>query len=165
MRPGRQSRQQTPQRSQRGVAAVEFALVFGLLLTLLYGIATFGSAFYIQQAVSRAAEDGARAAPLLPSLMVPNSPATAVEQIKGMVRDSLAGSLIVPAANNLTPAARRSWITNEVTITVVIARPLVTVTVSYPYSRNRVLPSIPLIDASRWMPATLNSRATAVLYS
>ncbi len=153
------------QSAQRGIAAIEFALVFGLLLMLLYGIATFGSALYIQQAVSRAAEDGARAAPLLPSLMIPNSPATAVAQIEGTVRDSLAGSLIAPAASNLTPAARRSWIASEVTVTVVIARPLVTVTVSYPYSRNRILPSLPLIDASRWMPATLNSRATAVLYS
>ena len=152
-------------RLQRGIAAVEFALVSGLLLALLYGIATFGAALYIQQAVSRAAEDGARAAPLLPSLMLPAGQATAVEQIKGAVRESLAGSLIVPAASSATPAARRGWIASQVTVTVVTARPLVTVTVSYPYSRNRVLPSLPLLDASRWMPNTLTSRATAVLYS
>ena len=153
------------QGGQRGIAAVEFALVFGLLLVLLYGIATFGAALYIQQAVSRAAEDGARAAPLLPSLMLKGNQAAAVEQIKGAVRDSLAGSLIVPAAGNITPATRRSWIASHVTGTVVTASPLVTVTVSYPYSLNRVLPSVPLFDASRWMPNTLTSRATAVLYS
>ena len=152
-------------RLQRGIAAVEFALVLGLLLAMLYGIATFGAALYIQQAVSRAAEDGARAAPLLPSLMLQNSQAAAVEQIKGAVRDSLAGSLIVPAAGNVTPAARRSWIASQVTVSVVTASALVTVTVSYPYSLNRVLPSVPLFDASRWMPNTLTSRATAVLYS
>ena len=158
-------RSQRGPRGQRGIAAVEFALVFGLLLMMLYGIATFGAAFYIQQAVSRAAEDGARAAPLLPSLMLQTGQAAAVEQIKGAVRDSLAGSLIVPAASNVTPAARRSWIAAQVTVTVVTASPLVTVTVSYPYSLNRVLPSVPLFDASRWMPNTLTSRATAVLYS
>ncbi|MGJ7579287.1 TadE/TadG family type IV pilus assembly protein [Variovorax sp. RHLX14] len=155
------------QRAQRGIAAVEFALVFSLLLLMLYGIATFGAALYIQQAVSRAAEDGARAAPLLPSLMLKNSQAAAVEQIKGAVRDSLAGSLIVPAASNVSQAARRNWIASQVTVTVTVATasPLVTVTVSYPYSLNRVLPSVPLFDASRWMPNTLTSRATAVLYS
>lgn len=152
-------------RPQRGIAAIEFALVFSLLLTMLYGIATFGAALYIQQAVSRAAEDGARAAPLLPALLLPASQAAATEQVRGAVRDSLAGSLIVPATANLTPAARRDWIASQVTVTVVTARPLVTVTVSYPYSRNRVLPSLPLFDASRWMPDALTSRATAVLFS
>ena len=136
-----------------------------MMLTVLYGIATLGAALYIQQAVSRAAEDGARAAPLLPALLLPAGQAAAVEQIRGAVRDSLAGSLIVPAASGLTPAARRSWIESQVTVTVVTARPLVTVTVSYPYGRNRVLPSLPLVDASRWMPDVLTSRAHAVLYS
>ena len=46
---------------QRGVAAIEFALVFSVLFLAMYGIATFGAVFYIQQVVSRAAEDGARA--------------------------------------------------------------------------------------------------------
>ncbi len=150
---------------QRGIAAIEFALVFMTLMFVLYGIATFGAALYVQQAVSRAAEDGARAAPLLPTLMLPASQAAAVEQIRGAVHDSLAGSLVAPAAASLTPAARRSWIASQVTVTVATTLPLVTVTVSYPYGRHRVLPSMPLFDASRWMPEALTSRATAVLFS
>ena len=46
---------------ERGVAAIEFALVFVLLFSVLYALATFGAVFYTQQAVTRAAEEGARA--------------------------------------------------------------------------------------------------------
>lgn len=151
--------------AQRGIAAVEFALVLGLLVVLLHGISTFGAALYIQQAVSRAAEDGARAAPLLPAQMMKTSPAAAMEQIRGAVRESLAGSLVVPSTGQLTEVQRRGWIASNVPISVVASNLQVTVTVSYPYGQNRVLPALPLVDASRWLPQVLTSRATAVLPS
>ncbi|RYG05714.1 MAG: pilus assembly protein, partial [Burkholderiales bacterium] len=43
------------------MAAVEFAAVFLVLFSVLYGITTFGAVLYTQQVVSRAAEEGARA--------------------------------------------------------------------------------------------------------
>lgn len=46
---------------QRGVAALEFALVAMVFLIILFGIANYGAAFVVQQALTRAAEDGARA--------------------------------------------------------------------------------------------------------
>jgi hypothetical protein len=39
------------------------------------------------------------------------------------------------------------------------------VNVSYPYSANRLLPSLPLLDTSKWMPDQLQSRSTAALKS
>ena len=44
----------------RGAAAVEFALVAVLLLTLVFGIAEFGRMWFLQSSLSAAARDGAR---------------------------------------------------------------------------------------------------------
>lgn len=48
--------------SQRGVYAVEFALVFLILFSLLYGIICYGMIFTFRMGLQNAAEDGARAA-------------------------------------------------------------------------------------------------------
>jgi hypothetical protein len=47
---------------ERGVAAVEFAIVSILLLTLLYGLLTYGFVFGLQHDLTHAASEGARAA-------------------------------------------------------------------------------------------------------
>lgn len=151
-----------PAHRQRGVAAIEFALVFTLLFLLIYGIATFGAVLYTQQAVSRSAEDGARAIALM------NTPPTTNDsRIQNVVYDSLAGSLVVPTASNGSIATRRSWIAAQVTVAVTPtgANPnaSVVVTVTYPYSANRLLPSLPFLDTSLWMPNTLKSRSTAAI--
>lgn len=46
--------------TQRGAAAVEFALIVPLLLVLLIGIAEFGRAFQVQGTLSAAAREGVR---------------------------------------------------------------------------------------------------------
>ena len=147
---------------QRGIAAIEFALIFSVLFVVMYGIATFGAVLYIQQVVSRAAEDGARAIPLLPAS--PTFTVTQQNMIKDVVYDSLAAALVVP---NSAAADPRTWIANQVTVTPVTTGSGVSktgvVTVTYPYSTNRLLPSIPLFDISRWMPDRLTGRATVAL--
>jgi len=50
-----------PPASDRGAAAVEFALVAPLLLVLVVGIAEFGRAYDTEAALSQAAREGARA--------------------------------------------------------------------------------------------------------
>jgi Flp pilus assembly protein TadG len=52
----------TSTRSQRGVYAVEFALVFLILFALIYGIICYGMIFTFRMGLQNAAEDGARAA-------------------------------------------------------------------------------------------------------
>ena len=49
-------------RNNRGIAAVEFALVLPLLLALLFGIIEFGFIFKDQLAILQAAREGARIA-------------------------------------------------------------------------------------------------------
>ena len=48
-------------RSERGAAAVEFALVLPLLVLLIAGIAEFGRLYYLQTTISGAAREGVRA--------------------------------------------------------------------------------------------------------
>lgn len=46
--------------TERGAAAVEFALIAVLLLTLVFGIAEFGRMWFLQSSLAAAARDGAR---------------------------------------------------------------------------------------------------------
>lgn len=48
------------QAGEGGAAAVEFALVAVLLLTLVFGIAEFGRMWFLQSSLAAAARDGAR---------------------------------------------------------------------------------------------------------
>ncbi len=141
-------------RRQGGMAAIEFACVLAPAFAILYGIATFGAAFYTQQALERAAEDGARATPVLTNAAMPDA-----QQVSNVVYDSLAASLVVPMAASQDLAARRAWIASHVAVTVA-GSALITVSVRYPYRDNPLLPSMPLVDASRWLPDTLLGSAT-----
>jgi Flp pilus assembly protein TadG len=148
---------------QRGVAAVEFALVFVILFSVLYALATFGAVLYTQQTVTRAAEEGARAAGLI------TAPVTGDPRVKDAVYDSLAQSLVVPVSANTSVATRRSWIVSNVDVTAAASGAgtgaSFVVTVSYPYSANRLLPTMPLLDTSQWMPDRLLSRSTIAIRS
>jgi Flp pilus assembly protein TadG len=157
-----------PIRRQRGIAAIEFAFVFMALFFVIYGLATFGAVFYTQQVVSRAAEDGARAVPMLFYPVIVTDDA----RVKATVYDSLAAALIVPAANSATSSSKRSWIASNTTVAITLSgaagtNPNTTavVTVTYPYSANPLLPSLPVLDTSRWMPNTLRSQATVAIPS
>lgn len=152
-------------RAQRGVAAIEFAFVMLGLLLALYGIATFGIVLYTQQAMTRAASDGARAVQMYPLLRTASGAdlATARANIETVVWDSLTGSIIVPLAHSDTPAKRRAWLAQHMDIDVTTPGTTLTVTVSFPYSAGRLLPWVPLFDTSQWMPSLLTTRATAAL--
>lgn len=140
---------------QRGVAAIEFALVTLLFVTLFYGVVTFGAALYTQQAVSRAASDGARASASFVSVTTDDP------RVQQVIYQSLATSLIAPQANAATTAQRLQWITATVALPKVdVSSPgQVSVSVAYPYQANPMLPPIPL--TSGWMPTQLVGSATA----
>jgi Flp pilus assembly protein TadG len=155
-------------RHQRGVAAIEFAFVLLGLLLAFYGIASFGVVMYTQQAMSRAAADGARAAQMFPQLRTATGTelAAARTRIESVVWDSLNGSVIVPLTHSSTPTERRTWLTQAMTVEVATPSApttTLTVTVSFPDTAERLLPWVPLFDASQWLPVTLTTRATAAL--
>jgi Flp pilus assembly protein TadG len=148
---------------ERGVAAIEFALVFSVLFSVLYALATFGAVLYTQQAVTRAAEEGARTAGII------TSPVAGDGRVKDTVYAALANSLVVPVSANTDVTSRRNWIVSNVTVDPITsgagASATYVVTVSYPYSANRLLPSIPFLDISTWMPNQLRSRSTIAIRS
>ena len=49
-------------RQQRGVVAIEFALIFPVLFAIVYAIISYGMAFFLIQSFNYAAEDALRAA-------------------------------------------------------------------------------------------------------
>lgn len=53
-------RNQRPRHSERGVAAVEFAIILPIFLLVLFGIVEFGGMMYDQQIIETAAREGAR---------------------------------------------------------------------------------------------------------
>lgn len=147
---------------QRGIAALEFALVLSMLLLVIYMIVTLGAVLYTQQVVSRSAEDGARAVSLLPTNPLEND-----SRIAGAVYDSLAGSLIVPIANSGDP---RSWIAGNVVVRVLPVDDgggnlRATVVVTYRYSASRLLPLLPMLGTGLLVPNDLIGRATAARLS
>ena len=149
-------------RCQRGIAALEFALIFSVLLLVIYVIVTLGAVLYTQQVVSRSAEDGARAVSLLPTKPLAND-----SRIAGAVYDSLAGSLIVPIANSGNP---RGWIADNVVVEVLpfddgAGNLRATVVVTYHYSANRLLPLLPTLGNGLLVPNDLIGRATAARLS
>lgn len=149
---------------QHGAAAVEFALVFPVLMALLYGLITAGDMLVTQSAVSRAAQAGALGVALLP----PN--ATDFAPIRNEVIESLATSSVV--SGDL--ASRRSWLAANTTLVTVV--PGVTcptpggtclrVEVRLPYrssDRTRVFAPIQLPgmgSTSAWFPSELYAVAT-----
>ena len=139
-------------RAQRGIAAIEFALVFSMLLLLLYGIVTFGSVLYTQQAVSRSAEDGARA------LTSFNGPLTssAISDVKSVVYDSLSTSLVGPAATLGSQAQRKTWLQGNLNVFVDPSTGVVRVT--YPYSQSRILNF-----SEAWVPTSIVGSARIAL--
>lgn len=47
-------------RDESGVAIVEFALVFPILITLVFGIVNFAQAYYVKSSLQAGAREGAR---------------------------------------------------------------------------------------------------------
>ncbi len=56
------ARRRLPRRNEAGAALVEFALVVGLFVMILYGLIYFGMALATKQRVTNAAAEGARSA-------------------------------------------------------------------------------------------------------
>lgn len=136
---------------QRGVAAVEFAFVLTTLLALVHGIVTLGSILYLQQAITRAAEDGVRAVALMPNGTTPDA-----QRVSDVVFDSLAASLVVPTSATATFASRRAWVATHVRVVVATTGSVVTVSVTHWYSQNPLMP----LAGMPWVPDEMTRRVS-----
>lgn len=163
-------------RTQSGAAALEFALVLPIFVLLIYGLVTFGSAFYTQIALSRAAADGARSLGMVHGI---NSFESIPEPIKEGIRleviNSLAQSIITPLGLS-SLSERRDWLQDNVMPQVAVdqgscgagesSTGVLRVRIVYPFAQVRILPPIqlPLVGSmDAWMPQTLSGCAIAQL--
>ncbi|GAC1317550.1 MAG: pilus assembly protein [Collimonas sp.] len=129
--------------AQRGIAAIEFALVFPVFFLLLYGIINYAMIFVAQQSLTLAAEEGARAALRY----------TAIDADRGTA-----------ACAAVTPLL--SWLVNvdkcQPPASAPCAAPssarCITVKVTYPYATYPLVPPLPGMSAA--LPIKLGSSAT-----
>jgi hypothetical protein len=160
-------------RRQRGAAALEFALVMPLFVLIVYGLVTFGSLFYTQISVSRAASDGARALGMVRGISDAASvPDPVRDEIRLEVIESLAQSILGPIGQN-DYDSRRQWLEDNVLSQVAVDEGVcgggsgsagVRVRVVFPFRDVRILPPInlPLVGAmDAWMPQTVVGCATS----
>lgn len=77
--------------SERGVAAVEFAIVALLFFQILFGIVTFGVIFALDNSVTHAAAEGARIAISKPTAdeQIAVARQTALARLPGWIRDRM----------------------------------------------------------------------------
>jgi Flp pilus assembly protein TadG len=75
-------------KSQKGAAAIEFALVFVIFFTVLYGLISYSLPLLLMQAFNQAAADGVRRSVALdpatagyPALVIQRAKATALAQL------------------------------------------------------------------------------------
>lgn len=138
--------------AQRGIAAVEFALIFFVLLFGLYGIVTFGVMLYTKQVVSRSAEEGARAA-----LRLGKSVQTNDSRVREAIYDALASALITPTTAGTSIEEKKAWLKRAMTTTppeiTFPSADTVLVKVAYPYAANPIFP-----PGASWLNGLTNAQ-------
>jgi Flp pilus assembly protein TadG len=105
---------------QRGAAAVEFALLLPLLMTLVMGAMDWGWFFFVHQRVVNAAREGARAGTLLPPAPPEGQVDLAVAEAQDAAEDYLERAQL-----------DRKGVTAEFEAG---AAPAIKVTIAYPFS-------------------------------
>ena len=138
----------------RGIAALEFAVVLPVLLALVLGIVYYGMILVLEQVLTLAAAEGARAALRYPSGAVDGSIAaskdlrvaaaadTALAALPASIKSNLA------SAGNLASAAPCSAPADAICVSVTLRLPAA-----------NILPRIPFVPA----PETLMGSAVAQL--
>ncbi|WGY69983.1 pilus assembly protein [Burkholderia cepacia] len=147
-----QARQSHAWRQQRGLAAIEFAFVFPFFFLIFYAIVTFGMVFIIQQSLTFAASEGARAA-----LNYASAPCDRLQvNARNAVTQALAGA---PWSQNVNFTAQVSTSAPAPTATPGVtcsatsfvstsASPFnVMVTMTYSYAANPLIPWIFIFNA------------------
>lgn len=134
-------------RGESGAAAVEFALVVGLFIFILYGLIAFGMILATKQRVTNGAAEGARAA--VGQTTAAAAKSVAIARITAALGTPGVNYTIGPGVNEPTTAACGS---NQ----------CITVTITYNLAAHPVVPAAPGLGLIT--PSTLSSTAV-VQYS
>lgn len=147
---------------QRGVAALEFALIFPTFFLIFYAIVTYGLIFAAQQTLTLAASEGARAAVRYqqsPAARLATSCATAVLPLEWLQRSGG-----IPAGTACSGSATLGVNARNITGSGAACPAGVTcveVVVSYDYANFPLVPRLLGRLLSLPTPATLRGRAVA----
>jgi hypothetical protein len=114
---------------QRGVAAVEFALVFPVFFLLVYGMITYGIIFIAQQSMTLAVQEGGRAA-----LRYSTDPGLAACDAVNVQTSWLGANLLNCGTSKPVPIPCPYPAPSQ----------CMRVTVTYPYKTKPLVPIIPL---------------------
>ncbi|RCX29776.1 TadE/TadG family type IV pilus assembly protein [Thioalbus denitrificans] len=144
------SRHKRSRSGERGAALIEFAFAFPLLFLLVYSLLAYGILFTLQQSMTLAAEEGARAA----IAVDPDYPDYAL-QVQTRARTT--------AMNRLAwlPETYRDVLSANIVV-VIDAGNVATLRVRYPdYAGNPIIPAITLPGLGSVPPYPADLRAEA----
>ncbi|MGZ4206113.1 MAG: TadE/TadG family type IV pilus assembly protein [Actinomycetota bacterium] len=134
-------------RSERGVAALEFAIVAQLLFLLLYGMIMYGMIFLVDHSITQAAAEGARYA-----ISQPTSSPTFISDV---IKDT---------RSHIAFAEAQKWATVDAAVIDCPADPSVKcihVTISYDNRAHLVIPGF--VGMQYLTPATIGAESTVEL--
>lgn len=103
-------------RSDRGAVAVEFALIFPILIVILIGIIEYGSMFNAQLLITGAAREGARAM----------SVSGSVAQAQSAAVNAAAGLAPALSAANVSVSSPSCTDGSDITVTISYTKPFLT---------------------------------------
>lgn len=162
-------------RSQRGVYAVEWAIIFPVFFGLLYAIISYGLSFLVRESMQHAVEEGARAALRYPvGISTPNWNDRKAAAMTAIQRNlQWLPAAIQPNAGNVkftvcrVSALENASCTQETALSPNLSCDVSTpcmVLVSYAianYKDNAIAPSIPGLGVV--LPASLQAKASLLV--
>ncbi len=151
----RQRSARRPAAGSRGIAALEFALILPLFLTVLFAIISFSVQFGAQQLMTLAAAEGARAAL---QFQPANDAATALGLRRTRACTSamaLVGTIQTRTGNSVSCATVLNACAHDAALQCLEVR------LSYPYRSRPLIPALPFLD--NLTPETLRGLATVQL--
>lgn len=138
-------------RTDRGAAAVEFALVAPILILLVFGVISYGYMLSFRQALSQGVAEGARAGAVWP---------VGYDVSQDAAREAAALARIEEALGSYGVGCSTTGVTCSVQVVDCDAgNKCLSVTVSYPYGDRPLTPDVPLVP----MPGTLSYSSEARL--
>jgi len=142
----RPTRRAALSRRQRGVAAVEFALILPVMFLLIYGMITYGLILVAQQTLTVAVGEGARAA-LRYSTNPTSAACQAVDSSASWLGTNISGCATTAPAPATCPYPAASQ--------------CLTVTATFPYAQTPLVPTLPGFNLM--LPSTLKASAIVQL--